>query len=157
VKEGKELSMYKRTAIRVEDPNQHVGMNWLREAAVTSAASLFITVWATLVSRVFTFSYTSNDASLMIGEVVFWTGVALTSVNVYLSLGLLHKLDTCHVKLDKRREAGVLHDRRRRRYRREVLSCTRVHSKEFIPSTESKAAGSKHSSWTSTLLGMAPT
>ena len=74
VKEGKELSMHKRTAIRVEYPNQHVGMNWLREAAVISAAGLFITVWATLVSRVFTFSYTSSEASLMIGEVVFWTG-----------------------------------------------------------------------------------
>jgi len=91
VKEGKELSMHKRTAIRVEDPNQHVSMNWSREAAVISAAGLYITVWATLVSHVFTFSYTSSEASLMIGEVVFWSGVALTSVNVYLSLGQLHK------------------------------------------------------------------
>ena len=83
MKDGMELK-HDRIVMGVEDPNQHFGKNWLREAAGIAAAGLFITVWATVASRDFTYSYTSSDASLLIGEVVYLIGVVLTSVIVYL-------------------------------------------------------------------------
>lgn len=83
MKDRMELSKHDQTVIGVEDLNQHIGKNWLRGSCCNAAAGLFITIWATVASRGLTYSYTI-DVSLLVGEVVYWTGVVLTSVNVYL-------------------------------------------------------------------------